>query len=1087
MSRGPEKRHSPAVKPEHLGDKIKRFLESGVGETYEAISAALEKEGGKTYSTAAIKGVLETALAKSRGRSSSSTSSHSAPSPRHATHGTETLSAGEYSDILGEIDKNIKAFEGFAYRLSDASQTERMREQIMLHHDLAKETVRTLLSLKRGRPSNVDGLASEIEGLEAKLREQKEIINNVLTQFEDVLGDERLVKRGTIESPTKSGQDSENGETLGVQTDVKNKSSSKADKMWRLPYMTVPNEKYLREQGATDEDFKRHEITHLNKASRRLGRVNTSTLKEWEEGTLKQIKEREDVWDELIKNMSPQEIAKEEAKLKMLRKNLELTQEELNTRKKREKYPEARKKHLLEKLEKGGAFEPDYLPRERRTIDDEKGKEETPTTGISPDIRQIVEISEFNPDKTQPLPGGFGGVSQKTEDGQRPEFLDTIKLEAPLDLTLGDEKPSALQSKPEVDFPLDIKTPREKYDELNSERRRLAEYIRVDENEKKDVRTDDDTKYTEVLKRQMEEVEMEIKILIEENPELMDLLRNEAEDEDQDFLLRQELEARATAELNLGAATEIKALHHLLDQQSRTHAEKILSWVGKRATEGKEIFEKTGKWYNSVPLKYKLMLSAAIIGGAPLGVALAGAGLTAILSAALAGSSNIAGVMISRAILNTAGSYVALQGVINKSLEEGLFKKGKVKTRSERENIITRNPKTAAIILAGLIGGSGYIAGHLLHANEIATGNMAETPEAKKVLLEATAKNYPDIKSPEEQIAMEPFDTSENIKPESASAADELKPEKPTETKMGPGPDTSPEASAIAQTAESISFSDTIDHKGDSVWRSTREIFKKNPEAFGYNGKSDLNLWAERQVATLMQNNPEIAKLSLVHEGDIVKLEKFADGKLVISVDNASGLKMGTLPSELDSISKDSAIHLNVIDTTPTETPTEGGPPDGHPDLGADKNISNPLETAQVGGGSDYSSGEVMPTIEGPNGPRIPTLTQAEITTMASERVKNDLDKMFASSGFLGIFGGHSGIDSPAWKEFAPTNASEIIATDLKELGGESATYQNQFHKIHDYLRSLSLQTGEIPHSNETTAQFIKRATEAAAKKSVIV
>lgn len=97
-------------------------------------------------------------------------------------------------------------------------------------------------------------------------------------------------------------------------------------------------------------------------------------------------------------------------------------------------------------------------------------------------------------------------------------------------------------------------------------------------------------------------------------------------------------------------------------------------------------------------------------------------------------------------------------------------------------------------------------------------------------------------------------------------------------------------------------FSDRISNDGlngrsDSVWRSTREIFKNNAENLGYKGNinnaEELNKWAETQTANAIHNSGDVP--NKVFEGNNVLLEQDADGKYSVRVEEGEGAKPGML------------------------------------------------------------------------------------------------------------------------------------------------------------------------------------------------
>lgn len=94
-----------------------------------------------------------------------------------------------------------------------------------------------------------------------------------------------------------------------------------------------------------------------------------------------------------------------------------------------------------------------------------------------------------------------------------------------------------------------------------------------------------------------------------------------------------------------------------------------------------------------------------------------------------------------------------------------------------------------------------------------------------------------------------------------------------------------PKTEVTPETPKTIKFVDEISNKNlngksDSVWRSTREIFKNNARELGYKGdlndQSALNHWAETQTANTISNSGEMD--DKVFEGNKVVLTKDGDG-----------------------------------------------------------------------------------------------------------------------------------------------------------------------------------------------------------------
>jgi len=107
-----------------------------------------------------------------------------------------------------------------------------------------------------------------------------------------------------------------------------------------------------------------------------------------------------------------------------------------------------------------------------------------------------------------------------------------------------------------------------------------------------------------------------------------------------------------------------------------------------------------------------------------------------------------------------------------------------------------------------------------------------------------------------------------------------------TQTKQG----------AAQGSTENMKFSDKISNEGlnrksDSVWRSTREIFKNNAAKLGYKGDANdhaaIYKWAESQTAKAIHNTSELK--DKVFEGNRVFLEDDGNHHYHVSVEKGEG------------------------------------------------------------------------------------------------------------------------------------------------------------------------------------------------------
>jgi len=131
---------------------------------------------------------------------------------------------------------------------------------------------------------------------------------------------------------------------------------------------------------------------------------------------------------------------------------------------------------------------------------------------------------------------------------------------------------------------------------------------------------------------------------------------------------------------------------------------------------------------------------------------------------------------------------------------------------------------------------------------------------------------------------------------------------------------------------------------GDSVWRSTRDLFKNHAEELGYEGDIDdataLNKWAETQTANAIHNTGEFT--DKVFEGNKVLLEKNASGDFIVKVEAGSGATPGF--SETIEPGTGSGNPAEEVVKTPSGNPVETpvGKPAG---LGAEKIVTTGAET----------------------------------------------------------------------------------------------------------------------------------------------
>lgn len=102
-----------------------------------------------------------------------------------------------------------------------------------------------------------------------------------------------------------------------------------------------------------------------------------------------------------------------------------------------------------------------------------------------------------------------------------------------------------------------------------------------------------------------------------------------------------------------------------------------------------------------------------------------------------------------------------------------------------------------------------------------------------------------------------------------------------------------------------------LNGKHDSVWRSTREIFKSHSQELGYKGDVNdhtaLNRWAETQTANAIHNSVDVN--DRIFEGNKVELIRDGD-HFEVKVDQGTGMK----PQPLDDVARQVAPKPVIAD-----------------------------------------------------------------------------------------------------------------------------------------------------------------------------
>ncbi|RJQ35728.1 hypothetical protein C4566_00005, partial [Candidatus Parcubacteria bacterium] len=112
--------------------------------------------------------------------------------------------------------------------------------------------------------------------------------------------------------------------------------------------------------------------------------------------------------------------------------------------------------------------------------------------------------------------------------------------------------------------------------------------------------------------------------------------------------------------------------------------------------------------------------------------------------------------------------------------------------------------------------------------------------------------------------------------------------------------DTTP---VVEKPVEPTAFADKIDSAqvsgSDSIWKSTKLMFTEHAKDLGYQGDpAGIDKWAETQTANAVARltQEQGGNLTdLVHDGDMVHLEKSADGAWKLRLEEASGIKASHL------------------------------------------------------------------------------------------------------------------------------------------------------------------------------------------------
>jgi hypothetical protein len=510
-----------------------------------------------------------------------------------------------------------------------------------------------------------------------------------------------------------------------------------------------------------------------------------------------------------------------------------------------------------------------------------------------------------------------------------------------------------------------------------------------------------------------------------------------------------------TATLEKAATAGIEHIERMLDE-NMANAKKNWTTYGKAWA--LNAFTEIGEQYSKAPLKLKLALSATLIGAGLFG------------GGAVAGA--IGSIALAQRAFGFAGTYVGVEAVLAR-VREQKFRKGK------ELGLFTSHTKATASVLAALLGSAApYAFSYAMEASERQIGSLISSPEGQKILAAFFSNEYVQtIKG----AVQDNLPSPKGVSVERATTV-ATEPSAPTHP-VSPTTSTGQTTSAIKQ------FTDAIDRPGDSVWRSMKEIIRNNAEDFGWkeNNITSKELWLDRRVAEIMQNNPDIAQQNLVHEGGQVHLE-IVDGNINAYYEPAKGFENApqSLPEKImpTPVTTEYAPQETSLSTTPTspveqtDVPTIIHPtdiPDETPPASEDGQIFE-------GAGNRTSTSIETKVADTPKTTVEQVLSKAELLHVQTEVVTR-IDSEFAKPSFFG-FGGVPGVNTTEWSDIQKIPASEILAAPsfeklnirFKELVPDLTPYA--YEKAHHLLLEASKQSGTIPVSSEDSYTYLTRSVK---------
>lgn len=520
---------------------------------------------------------------------------------------------------------------------------------------------------------------------------------------------------------------------------------------------------------------------------------------------------------------------------------------------------------------------------------------------------------------------------------------------------------------------------------------------------------------------------------------------------------------------------QVDALFGKSDENTEKKLEQKGNWVMEKA-------RMAGEWYKKQPLKYKVLLSGALITTAGVSALIGGATMGAIAGAAFAGS-------IGQRTLGGLATFVSVEAWLKHSAEKG----GKERTNAEA----TRHTVEAAIL--GMLVGSGYFAEGVKNISD-ATGLTDLITDAYHYWLppEDVEKIIGSVKtavSSAETAPVAPVETptiklnvSETFKTPPAET-----PHFDIDTTLKIAREASKE---ITERGLSADFS--IELGKDGSPESLERVF--HMMAVNHMDMKDVAIFTEAEGAKSLNIAANLVKLAEGHNlADVdnikgISAENFKNAAswdkvkniLQIKDHNAFNKIIGNLESrsntllESNVLKKGAVAYLNDIKPETWEKIIHA---DGLDKIGNIETGITGHDNILAGQIKDFNTSEIIKEAEstsreaviermenirkelGLKNAEAPTgknyevnfPKNPEIATLADDVLKKDINELFGSKGFFG-FGAKNGLDSPEW----------LSSKNIPALKTEG--------KIREYINNLINQTKTTPKDGETAWNFIKRA-----------